>query len=203
MDNQNQQTNTQGLRKFFNGRNLLIIFGGVILVEALWAINYLKQPASLDGQPSAGVSAPEVSSTAKIELLSSKLEYRVGETIPVEVFVSTAGAATDGTDVVIKFNSALLGVSANSLINGKIYSQYPTAQIDTKEGSLRISGIALGQESGFSGDGTFATVNFISKAAGTTNITLEYIPSSTADSNIVSKGVDILKEVKGLELVIK
>jgi len=116
------------------------------------------------------------------------------------VILDTQGAQTDGTDAILFFDASRF--SASSIVNGTIYSDYPSSNPDNLNGKISISGLAS-VSSPFSGKGTLATINFTvlpAAATGASAITFDFDPnnkSKTTDSNVVERGtvVDTLSAV--------
>lgn len=122
-----------------------------------------------------------------------------GCNVNLAINVDTAGASTDGTDAIIRFDPTR--VSATQVTPGTIYADYPGTNIDST-GKISISGLAS-VSSPFSGAGTLATVSFTVPAAaptGATQITFDFDPNDpakTTDSNIVERNTvkDVLSSV--------
>lgn len=180
---------------------LVIIFligGGVLLASRQQS---QSAQSSAENQPISG---------GELSLTANATEYKVGDTVPVVVKVNTAGFPTLGTDVVVKYDPKILelGSEAN-LVSGNAYSEYPSKNFDSKNGIVAISGISSLNGKEFAGVADFVTINFKAKAAGATNINLDFTPGGTADSNIIKLGVkndpsvDILSKVSNLSVNIK
>lgn len=189
------------LKKFFRGPKLIfVILIVIILVEAVLAIRYLGQ--------SAPPPPPKVQpiSGGRIVLIADKAGYKAGENIVVSVRVLTGGQPTDGTDLILRFDPKVLETSNAAVTQGKIYSEYPMKSVDSKEGTVRISGIgSIGNKSGFNGVGIFATINFKAVGSGKTTLRIDFTPDLTSDSNVIGakNAKDILEEVFNLDLNIQ
>lgn len=181
-------------------RVIFLILGIVILVQIFMLVAALIQPA-LPPHP----LNPQISNVGKIELTASKGEFQVGETVSVSVLVSTGGRITEGTDLVLHFDPNVFEATPEGILKGQIYPDYPSLQLDGKQGIVWISGVAAINKVGYSGTGIFATINFKAKRPGQTKISIEFQKGSTKDSNIIEAQVaeDILEEVSNLELEIK
>ena len=189
------------LKKFFRGPKIIfIILAVIIVVEVILAVRYLKQSAPLPPlklQPISG---------GRIVLTADKKDYKKGEVIVVSVRVSTGGQPTVGTDLVLRFDPKVLEASNAAVTQGRIYSEYPMKSVDSKEGTVRVSGISsTGKKSGFNGVGIFATINFKAIGSGKTTLRIDFTPDLTSDSNVigVKNAKDILEEVFNLDLNIK
>lgn len=118
----------------------------------------------------------------------------------LQIQLNTAGAQTDGTDAILLYDSSR--ITATSITNGTIYSDYPGNNIDDTNGKVTISGLAS-ISSPFLGQGTLGTVNFAVKdnaSQGATQIKFDFDGTNkakTTDSNVVQRGTvaDILSSV--------
>lgn len=127
--------------------------------------------------------------SARLSLIPEKLVYKNGETVVVEVKLFTGGYNTDSTDLVVKYDPSFLKPDGkNFAAAGKIYSEYPAVQVDEKNGLIGISGITTPGSGSFLGVGDFAKLNFIAIKNGQTQVSIDYNPDSTADSNVVLSG---------------
>lgn len=140
----------------------------------------------------------------KIILDVPKTNYQIGEEVPVEVRIVTAGKTTDSTDLVLHYNPKQVQMIASKLKLGSIYFDYPIADDDTPTGIIRISGITPPGEEGFNGIGTFATIPFKTLKEGDASFSVEFTKDSTTDSNLVESGApkDILTEVRDRDIKI-
>lgn len=112
---------------------------------------------------------------------------------------------TDGTDLVISYNPALLEAVESSLFtSGDIYTEYPIVTNDVKTGTIRISGISASDGEGFVGTGNFGTLLFKTKKNGNTTVTVVFKKGLTTDSNIIETktNTDVLSGVYNLDLAI-
>jgi hypothetical protein len=185
--------------KWFKGPKIIfLVLALVVLVEVIFAARSLKQ-----NPPPPAPKVAKAISGGKIILASPKKEYSVGESVPVSIRVSTGGHPTDGTDVVLSFDSKVLSATSSAIITGKIYPDYPVARVEGD--TIRISGISSVNGEGFNGSGVFATINFKAKAAGRAGLVISFKPGSTTDSNIVeSKSAkDDLEGVTNIDLTVK
>lgn len=220
MDNLTAQPNVlinpspqkQFLRQGFNTKLIfIIILVGVavviIIIGARILIQGIKEAPTPTPQPQS-TQTPQTPQTevpsAKLILSSLKKEYKIGETIPVEIILDTGGGSADGVDIVLKFDPNTLEASSDSISLGTIFPEYPVKKVE-KDGIVRITALTSLQGEGYSGLGTFARVDFKAKASGKAKVSLGFTPGSTIDSNVVgvSQGDDMLKEVQNLEVEVK
>lgn len=116
----------------------------------------------------------------------------------VTAALDTDGALTSATDLVVKYNPALL--SLKSITKGTLYSSYTQAVIDNTGGKGQIGGQAVPPANPFSGTGTFATLTFSPLATGSAQITVDFTQGGLNDSNVVeaTTSTDILSSVQNL-----
>lgn len=187
------------LKRLLNPKIIFFILGVVILVELFFALRMLQRPSP---PPPA---EPKPISGASITLLASKKDYSVGEIAPVSVSLFTGGRPTDGTDLVVKFDTSLLEATSGSVIRGRIYPEYPLVDVNPATGIITVSGITSIRQSNFNGQGIFATINFRVVKPGRTTVSVDFEKGKTADSNVVetSSASDILEKVTNLDLMIR
>lgn len=177
---------------------LFALLALVLVGELIYGIRTLTRPfpTRVDATSTIGVG--------KIVLDAPKSNYAMGEEIPVKVRVITAGRATDSTDLLLKFDPAILDSTTSAIIDGNLYKEYIIKEVDKTQGQVRISAITPPNTEGFVGVGEFATITFLAKKEGTTKLEIDFVKGSTTDSNIVETGVaiDILDEVYNLDLSI-
>ena len=136
---------------------------------------------------------------ATLSLSPSSGTFNRGCAFKLNVNVDTAGAQTDGTDAVIRFDPTR--VLATQITAGTIYNDYPGTNIDST-GKITISGLAS-VSSPFSGTGTLAAIDFnvpSTAPTGATAVTFEFDPNDpakTTDSNVVERNTvrDVLTAV--------
>ena len=185
---------------FKSWRIIYPLLGLVLVVEIILGFKTLLNPLAKSSvqklQPIAG---------ARIILISAKDSYKVGETVPVTVRIATRGHSTSGTDLVLRFDPKILQGTTSSFIRGKIYNDYPQVSLDSKGGIARISGIASSAKQAFNGVGRLGTINFIAKAKGIINLTVDFKKGSTQESNIfdVNDSTDILEGVNNLKITVQ
>lgn len=181
-------------------RLIFLVLGLVILIEVVFVANAISQ-----NPPPPKKSTSKSISDAQIALVSDQKNLKLGENLQAQIKLTTGGHPTSGTDVVLKYDPAFFNVLPSSVKAGKIYPDYPIADIDTESGTIRVSGIAGITTKGFNGVGILATVNLTTKKTGNTKISFEYKKGSTADSNVigVADSTDLLGKVTDLEVNIR
>ncbi len=152
-------------------------------------------------------STPVSAFAATLSLSPTSGTFNKGCNFSVNINLDTQGTQTDGTDAIILYDSSKL--TATSIQNGTIYSDYPGSNIDPTNNKITVSGLASVSQP-FTGSGTLATINFqvLSGAtAGATQLTFDFDPNNktkTTDSNVVERGtvVDVLSSVTNGSYVI-
>ncbi len=177
---------------------VLVVVIGLEIFNAAKLLNKSKSatPVFARLQPLSG---------GHLTLLADKKEYQVGETITVSVRMFTGGHPTDGTDLVLKYDPKLLEITSAFFAKGNTYNDYPFSSFDPTKGEIQISGITSLSQNGFNGAGVFGTLTMKAKSAGIANLTIDFTPDRTTDSNMVesTSAKDILSQVDNLSLTIK
>ncbi len=193
------------IRRLLTKRNIFIVLGLVILAEVSWATWILMRPTP----PPVQITAPVVKvKPAIVSLVAPTNTIKVGEKVTVSINISS-DKKTDGTDLLITYDPKLLSVETvggtkQPVIAGTIYNDYPLNSVDEKLGRITVSAIT-DTKGGVLADGLFGSVVFVGKAAGNAQISLDFTPSSTADSNVTESGTgrDVLEKVNNLEMEIQ
>lgn len=188
--------------------NLVKVVIGVlviaVLAEALFGVSSLFSPA---GSRNLNILQPKVNemSEAKLSLLPKQTAFKKSETVVIDVKLYSGGYTTDSTDLVVKYDPEFLEPQGENFAQvGQIYSEYPAVQVDEKKGLVGISGITIPGNNGFSGVGAFARLNFKARKDGQTQVTIDFEPGKTSDSNVVLSGSakDILGAVENADIII-
>lgn len=137
---------------------------------------------------------------ATLALSPTSGTFNKGCSFTVDINLNTGGAATDGTDAILIFDTSRF--TADSITPGTIYADYPGSSTDNQAGKVLVSGLSS-VTSAFSGQGVFATVGFTVKdnaSTGASLIKIDFDPNDktkTTDSNVVQRStvVDILNSV--------
>ena len=139
---------------------------------------------------------------SRIDVLSIKKEYKVGEVVPISILVNTAGRKTDGTDLILYFDNRILEATNGAIKKGLVYGEYPVTEVDSKNGVIKISGVSKIGQDGFSGSGILANLSLIARGVGKTVLKVDYTAGRTTDSNVVEtkSAKDTLGQVNNLDL---
>jgi hypothetical protein len=174
---------------------LLGILALIVLSEVIWGFKLF----STSPDPSTDQSSPIIESVIPQLIASTqKKSFKIGEVIPVQIKVVTAGKPTDSVDVIVKYDPSILEASSSGFFElGRIYPEYPVADIDRKQGLVQLSATTPVGQNGFSGIGTLVTFNFKAKVSGQTEVSLAFQKNSTYESNLVLSNTnqDILANV--------
>ena len=146
------------------------------------------------------LAMPTSALAASLSLSPSTGTFNKNCSFSLNMVLDTAGAQTDGTDAILMYDTTRL--SANSIVSGTIYPDYPGNNINESTGKITISGLAS-VATAFSGQGTLATIGFTVKGTapvGITQVNFDFDPNDkakTTDSNVVERGtiVDVLNSV--------
>lgn len=125
-----------------------------------------------------------------------------GCTYPIAINLNTEGKNTDGTDVILTYESSKLTTTTSDITNGTVYPDYPGNSVDPASNQIAIVGLASVTQP-FNGSGIFATIKFTvspTAAAGPTTIKFAFNPqdkTNSSDSNVVEKDTiaDLLNQV--------
>ncbi len=148
------------------------------------------------------LASPVYAYAATLSVAPASGQMNKGCDVTVTVELDTAGAQTDGTDVILSYDPTVLSIAQTDITNGKIYADYPGNSVDSAAGKISVSGIASVSEA-YTGKGTFASLKFkvsSTAAAGATTLKFDYNPANktnTTDSNVVERGTiaDVLSSV--------
>ena len=179
---------------------LLLIPVGLALLIAL---GFLISKIIIPSQPELeNQIIPGKISLAELSLVSDKLNYKVGETGLIDVYLDTTGFEVIAVDVQFSYDANLIKVE--EIIKGDVFDSYPTNANKITEEKVYISALAdFGEVK--TGIIKIASVKIQALESGQTSLDFIYTPQSTTDSNVVSKNNanDALGRVKGISLTIE
>ena len=140
------------------------------------------------------------SASASLKFEPSSIEAQANQNFSAKIIIDTAGQSVGGAGAKLIYNPTLIAIV--SIEPGTPFSDYPTINFDNRSGRAVISGIVPSPDQLFSGKGTFAVVNFQTISSGITEVSFDFEPGSTTDSNIaVTHGNgDVLGEVGELNV---
>lgn len=179
-----------------NKRLIFLILGVVVAAELLWAGWTLSRQTTLPVPVSQ--KKDQVGKPTAVSLTSDKKTIKKGEKMTVTINISSEKNTT-GTDLIILYDPKFLQAEG-SVVLGNLYEEYPVNKVDPASGKITVSGISSKNSLA---NGVFGRMVFTGKAAGSTKISLDFNPNSTADSNVSdASGKDILEKVNNLEVTI-
>ena len=144
---------------------------------------------------------PTLASAATLSLSPANATINRGCTLSVAIELNTQGDDTDGIDANLTYDTTKFTISTASIVNGKIFSDYPGNSVSN--GKISISGISSPTQP-YNGSGTFATINIAvpTSATGVGTIKFDFDPNDktkTTDTNVIQGGsadsFDILNQV--------
>lgn len=189
-------------KKYFSGPKVIfLVLGVAILIEAIYAVKVLTAPLPTPPTSKATTAVAPQLTGGSMSLSANKTELKIGDTVSVAVLFNSGGHTLDGADLIVKFDPKVLEVFKNGLLKGQAFDEYPLLVVDQKAGLISISGINTVKKD-LKGTGVLANIVFTAKAKGQTNLTVNFEPNSTSDSNLVEAGTakDILEKVYNLGL---
>lgn len=137
------------------------------------------------------VSAQAATKLATLGLSPASGTLNQGCNYVLDINLDTAGADTDGTDVILLYENAK--VVATSIVSGTIYPDYPGNNIDAQAGRITVSGLSS-VTTAYKGSGVLAKINITipnNAPLGPAQIRFDFDPnnkSKTTDSNVVERG---------------
>lgn len=198
---------------------LIILLIILVSIEVTWLCWRVPKLSSLQGQPETQrgivkeelatkgrvVTEEEIGEGAKLWLEPSEGEFSGQFT--VDIFVQTL-KPIDGLDVRLLYPKDQLSILDQDKEKGGIqvevgkFDEYPINKVDEGQGLILLSGIVLGKAEEIvplNQPFLVGRVTFNIVAPGEANLSFDFQPGLTTDSNVAEKGTakDILKEVQG------
>jgi len=138
---------------------------------------------------------------ATLSLSPASANVLVNNTFSVNITLNTQGAAIDGVDVILDYNTLLLQAQdANANLTGvqispgSLMPSVTYNSVNATSGRIFFSQVpSFG--STYSGSGVLATVTFKGLVASSPVVAFEFTPGSTTDSNVASNGTELLSSV--------
>lgn len=132
---------------------------------------------------------------ATLSLSPATLSVKVGDVFNVDLVLDTGNQPVQGADVQnLNFNPALLQIQGTQLSAGSLMPDTLANSVDGQTGKIGFSQVAKGGAS-YTGSGVLGRASFKALSSGIADVTFDYAPGSTLDSNVASGGVDILNGV--------
>ncbi len=141
-------------------------------------------------------------SAATLSLSPSTKSVNVGDSFTVNVMLDTQGQPVDGVDLqAINYNPYNLqlqdadsATAGTQIQAGSLMPSTLANSVDTTNGKIVFSQIT-NAGSTYTGSGILATLTFKALVAGNAPVTINFTAGATTDSNVASKGSDILTSV--------
>lgn len=147
-------------------------------------------------------SFPKLAFGAGASLLFNPQEKNVGRgtQFDINIDIDTAGESVGGAGAKVSFDPTKVNII--SITPGTVFTDYPAATFDNTTGKLNVSGIVGSPTDLYSGKGVFATIKIVGLTPGTAQVTFEFVPGDTTDSNIAitSAPWDTLTNVNTLNI---
>ncbi|MBI2063536.1 MAG: hypothetical protein HYT65_00895 [Candidatus Yanofskybacteria bacterium] len=146
------------------------------------------------------VFAVSQASAATLVVSPSVADIIVGGTFSVNILLDTEGAEIHGVDVnALNYDPAILEVQdANGIISGVQISPgtlMPVVTYNDVSGGRIVFSQVTNDGLTFNGQGVLVSINFTALKTGTANVTFDFTPGSTIDSNVAEDGIDALDGV--------
>lgn len=144
---------------------------------------------------------------AKLWVDPSNKVVTLGDRVQVNIMLDTLDNGTDGVDIhFLKYNPQYLRVEDTDFTTqgiqikpGILYPTTKTNTVDSVKGLIDFSQITTGGTT-FKGRGILATVTFTVIGSNSSDVMFNFVPGVTTDTNVASKGKDILATAVGSRL---
>jgi hypothetical protein len=183
------------------GMVLLTLTVSILIEKKLYLIKALSQ-----GSISRFIAPPKSNlvGTLDLQLIETENSHdlKPGQTYTLTINLDTKNKNIVAADAYLNYDPTMIKVI--SINEGVIFPTHPALDFSASKGLITISGIMPIQER-FAGQGVMATILFQPIKTGSTEISFQYEPEETTDSNMVELGssIDILGSATNLTLTIK
>lgn len=141
---------------------------------------------------------------ATLSVSPSSASVNVGDNITVQIMLDTQGQGVEGADLnALNYNPSLLSaqdsdsaISGVQVSPGTLMPNTVFNSIDVAVGKVLFSQVTAGGQS-YTGQGVLAAITFQALQSGTANLSFDFSPGSTVDTNIARNGSDVLTSVSG------
>lgn len=185
----------------------------VLAVSVMWAMAEKKQLALNQNAQNADNNAAGTQQTteqATLTLIPSASTVTVNQEFSVDVMLDTAGMEVDGVDITyLRFDPKMLQViDSNGSAPGLQISAGPLMSVNVSnlanntQGTVQFSQITSGGQK-YVGSGKLATIKFKAVSTGKAEVSIDFEPGKTADTNISSSSKDVLENVNKAVVEIK
>jgi len=145
-----------------------------------------------------------LANAATLSLSPDSGSYPVGQIFTINILLDTSGQSIDGTDIhYLNYNPNQLEIQDDNDIQpgvqitaGNLMPSTQANSVDINNGKIIFSQITTGGNT-FKSNGAevLATIHFKVLKDQTTKIFFDFKPEDTSDSNVASRGIDILTSV--------
>jgi hypothetical protein len=158
--------------------------------------NGYQQAATQNAVPQVSLSLTPTSSMASI-----------GQTVTLDVMLDTKGLAVDGLDIFsLNYDPALVEVvDADSTKAGVQITGSPVMQVvsnKAEKGKITYSMVVPGGQT-YTGQSKVASIQFKALKAGSANLSFDFTPGATSDTNVASSKDDVLQVAGSALIVVK
>lgn len=209
MENEQEHKHFRLSRSGTRGFHLAIIV--ILGLAAIGIVIILGLRARLDEESAAaGTMFSNKVSGAQLSVVAPKTKYKVGETFPATIMVSTDDKEVIGVDVQLQFDPAFFepvktasAVSGYLVTKDSVFDSFPGFIVNPKQGSLSFSAIKNPTET-FKGNGKVAATSFKVLKKGVARLEFVVKPKQTTDTNVTTaEGRDILGQANSLEITVE
>jgi len=182
---------------------LFLIILSIIIIVASGVFIYLVRRGTI--KPAAQTAQPT------IYLNPSSASENIGTTFNVDIVADSSGQAITGIDVFyLHYDNQKL--SAQSVSNGTLFPNYQSRNntpIDAAAGTINLSGYYNpGSNNQQVVSGVYATITFKAQAAGVANLSFDFSPGATTDTNMSRDTgggniIDILQVANGANFTVQ
>lgn len=185
---------------------IMLLAGLLILGEVVWAAFALTRPPQDQVFPAITSSPPSASGATLA--VTGPSSVKAGDTFTVTLSLYSP-KTVDGADLIVRYDpkklSIITGDAKNAVTTSSVFALYPQNTADTISGKVNLTGLISPGSQGVSGNKDIGTITFKALSSGSTDLTLDFQPSSDKDSNVVDSktGRDILEKVNNLKVNIQ
>lgn len=185
-----------------NIKKLLLIFAVVLLLESLWAINFINSSKTASNsaliQPEipeneAATKQPDLIPIATMYLDPGTNTVNLNNEFEIAVVINTADRKINGADSIITYDPTTLTVvdgyidiPAVQVKPGNIYNSLLINSVDPLAGKITLTGSRLSKDTPpFQGIGNFAIIRFKAIQVGSSEVSLVFDPTIAKTSSVV------------------
>lgn len=182
---------------------LVILVLAALGVRFIQGNNLQKSQKTPTVKNSVEMPKSKPSFPGKLSLASQTTTARVGENVEVVVYFEASGKTLDGSDIILRFDPQIL--SALGFSEGTYFKLVPRKDIDNTQGAVKVTALDSSGSLPLTGQKTvLGTVSFQAQAPGTTAISFDYTPGTSAKTTLIEQGTsqNILGEASGINITV-